>query len=73
MRPRASENLERAFRGSLRPCQIMQIWVFSVGFPMSRHAGSSVAFSVLWSGISLDMLCRRLAIGCSEVNSLVYK
>lgn len=58
MQRSASENLERAFRGSLRPSQIMQIWGFSVGFPMSRHVGSLVAFSVLWSGIPLDLLHR---------------
>lgn len=52
----ASENLERAFRGSRRPRQIMQIWVFSEGFPMSRHVSSLGAFSALWSGIPLDML-----------------
>lgn len=34
----------------------MQIWVFSVGFPMSRHVSSLGAFSALWSGIPLDML-----------------
>lgn len=54
----ASENLERAFRGSLKPSQIMQIWVFSVGFPMSRHVGSLLAFLALWSGIPRDVLHR---------------
>lgn len=51
----ASETLERAFRGSLRPSQIMQIWVFSVGFPMSRRVGSLLAFLALWSGIPRDV------------------